>query len=377
MVDFLGYRFIIWIYQTRTLTKTQQERYQKIEFANTVQSEINNISRYNRDLILLDVDSHDISQTINSIRASRREVASALDSLEASAIPESTKNLLRQIKTSNLDYTKLQENCIALASSGKKAEAIRVIKEGAVVRGQILEYVGELSNLEDKAMDDLLKSSVADVDRAIKFFFFSLLLTLLAGVVITAWIIQRVTRDIHKVTAVMNHVSSIQEHVNLQRIDIHSKDEVGEIAASFNEMAQSLEEHATQEKRFIEKIEGQNWLKSGIAEINAQCQGVQDLETLAHLLITKIPPMVEASYGIFYIREGNGDKQCFKKLALYAGSPLETAGEVFRPGELENIKSALEEKARQLEESSTYKTEFLSNMSHELRTPLNSLLILS
>ncbi len=45
--------------------------------------------------------------------------------------------------------------------------------------------------------------------------------------------------------------------------------------------------------------------------------------------------------------------------------------------EVEQARSALEEKAKQLALSSKYKSEFLANMSHELRTPLNSLLILS
>ncbi|MDB5437963.1 MAG: multi-sensor hybrid histidine kinase, partial [Caulobacteraceae bacterium] len=39
--------------------------------------------------------------------------------------------------------------------------------------------------------------------------------------------------------------------------------------------------------------------------------------------------------------------------------------------------AAVELKARELEQSSQYKSDFLANMSHELRTPLNSLLILS
>jgi two-component system chemotaxis sensor kinase CheA len=334
----------------RNVDKAQQDRYQKIKFANTVQDEINNISRYNRDLVLLDEGSHDFLQTIDAIRSSRRNVASALDSLESSAIRDSTKDLIRKMKTSNLDYTELQENCIVLASSGKKAEAVRVINEGALERGQIFKDVEDLNNLEDTAMDDLLKSSAAANYQAIEFFFFFLLLTLFVGVGITFWITQRVTKDIRKVTLVMNGFSSTKEHVDLPRIDIRAKDEVGEIAASFNEMAWSLEEHARHEKEFIEKIEGQNWLKSGISEITALCQGVQDLKTLAHLLITKIPPMVGASYGVFYIREGNGEKQCFKKLAIYAGRPMEPDLGVFRLGEGLVGQSALENRMLMLDQ---------------------------
>ncbi len=45
--------------------------------------------------------------------------------------------------------------------------------------------------------------------------------------------------------------------------------------------------------------------------------------------------------------------------------------------ELKKAQYGLEQKARELEQSSQYKSQFLANMSHELRTPLNSTLILS
>ncbi|MFS2109910.1 response regulator [Sphingomonas sp. Sphisp140] len=45
--------------------------------------------------------------------------------------------------------------------------------------------------------------------------------------------------------------------------------------------------------------------------------------------------------------------------------------------DLARSNAAVELKARELEQTSRYKSDFLANMSHELRTPLNSLLILS
>ena len=259
----------------KSVEKSQQERYQKIKYSKTVENELNNISRYLRDLALMDVN-YDFAETIKLIRASREEVESALGSLEASAIREVTKDLVLKIKTENRNYTELQENCIALASAGKQAEFEQAINVGGVERRQIFKYVEELNSLEDKSMNDFMKSSSDAYNRAILFFFFSLLVTLLAGVGITLWITRRVTGGIRSITDVMNRFSSIQEHIDLPRIEIHSNDEIGEIAASFNEMARSLEEHALHEKDFVIKIEGQNWLKSGTAEITALCQGIED-----------------------------------------------------------------------------------------------------
>lgn len=316
----------------KSVEKNQQERYQKIKYSKTVENELNNISRYLRDLAFMD-SGYDFEVTIGLIRDSRAEVESALHALQITAIRDSVKTLLRQIRAENLIYIELQENCIALASLENKEDYERAIKEGAVERGQIFKYVEELNALEDEAMNDLMKSSSAAYNRAILFFFISLMLTLLAGVGITLLITRRITGDIRNITNVMNRFSWIRDHSDLPRIEVHTNDEIGEIGESFNEMARSLEEHAMNEKEFINKIEAQNWLKSGTAEITALCQGVEDLQTLANLLITRIIPMVEASYGIFYILEEFGKKQCIKRYAVYAPYSLASAREIFLLGE--------------------------------------------
>jgi len=342
MAVFLGISIYSLDRENKSAERNKMERYQKITYSKMVEGELNNISRYLRDLALLDIDSHGFVETIDLIRDSREKVKTALDSLESSANRDVTKNLLGQIRIENLNYIELQEDCITLAFSNQKTKFDQLINVGAEERLQIFKYVEELNKLEEEAMNDLLQSSAAAYNRTIMFFFISLLVTLLAGVGITDWITRRVTEGIHNVTEVMSSFSSIQEHIDLPRIDIHTNDEIGEIAASFNEMAGSLEEHARHEKEFIEKLEGQKWLKSGHIEIIAICQEVQDLKSLANLLITRIIPMVEASYGVFYIREEYEDKQCLKKQAVYAAGSPGTVGEVFLLGEGLVGQSALE-----------------------------------
>src|SRR5713226_7084170 len=68
------------------------------------------------------------------------------------------------------------------------------------------------------------------------------------------------------------------------------------------------------------------------------------------------------------------NQQLEEKAALLAERNVEVER---KNQEVEQARLALEEKARQLALTSTYKSEILANMSHELRTPLNSLFILS
>ena len=122
----------------------------------------------------------------------------------------------------------------------------------------------------------------------------------------------------------LNHVTTVMKSVNnsnvdkLPRIEISSKDEIGSIAAAFNKMVEELEAHSKFEKQLVEEAEEHSWLKTNIAEIATMYPEAKDIQMLAELLISKLVPMVGASFGVFYFKNDEGGQHYLKRMAAYA-----------------------------------------------------------
>ena len=131
-----------------------------------------------------------------------------------------------------------------------------------------------------------------------------------------------------------------------QQIRLHSEDEFGQLAQSFNNMTLKL--------------------KYNTEEMNEQNQR----------LIASEEEMKEQSEELKASNEELEEKQQELRSSNEELASQQQALEL-QSAKLLKSKNQIEQKANQLELTSKYKSEFLANMSHELRTPLNSLLILS
>ena len=119
----------------------------------------------------------------------------------------------------------------------------------------------------------------------------------------------------------------------MPRIEVSTKDEIGSIAVAFNKMVTKLEEHSKLEKQLLEEAEEHSWLKTKIAEIATMYPEAKDIQMLAELLISKLVPMVGASFGVFYFKSNEGKQQVLKRMAAYAYSNINHKDESFQIGE--------------------------------------------
>jgi len=126
--------------------------------------------------------------------------------------------------------------------------------------------------------------------------------------------IKQVVRTIKNVT------DSRETEVDLStRIEVSTHDETRELAEAMNELLSSLEK--------------QNWVQKGVAEISTMYQGMTDLTELTHAFITKLTPMLDAVYGVVYLRKSQGSEVRYVKEAGYALVSEEAAGVSFGLGE--------------------------------------------
>ena len=140
------------------------------------------------------------------------------------------------------------------------------------------------------------------------------------------------TKNLHHVTTVLESVNnhSIDQ---LPRIEVSTEDEIGSIAVAFNKMVTKLEEHSKLEKQLLEEAEEHSWLKTKIAEIATMYPEAKDIQMLAELLISKLVPMVGASFGVFYFKSNEGKQPVLKRMAAYAYSNINNKYESFQIGE--------------------------------------------
>ncbi|MEG6523832.1 ATP-binding protein [Desulfotomaculum sp. 1211_IL3151] len=325
------------IYQMKKLNNTIEgivkDDYQKVQFTATIQFEINNASRYLRDLIL--EENNTTLETYKKMEKSNKEIRMAISNLEKVAQDDALKELTIDIKTTFDEYLQIEKSIYDLVQSGNRDEAKNVLYQDSSVqtRSKLVHLLEEIAADQKQGMDSAMVGSKEVYNRVIVIFTLLVFVGMVLGGSIVFWLIRDIAGNLSRVTIAMKGVSSYQDKTSLPRLDIASRDEIGEISEVFNNMAEALEQHVRQEKERNLAIQEQHWLKSKIAEIMSLFQGVQDVKNFAQLIISRIPPMVGANYGVFYISVGEGHQQRLVKAAAYASDGQEVGTASFAAGE--------------------------------------------
>ncbi|MFH0173860.1 HAMP domain-containing protein [Streptomyces cacaoi] len=144
------------------------------------------------------------------------------------------------------------------------------------------------------------------------------------------------TRQVRAIARVATAVT--RGDLNL-KIDVDASGEIQELQDYINKMIANLRDTTIANKE-------QDWLKGNLARVSALMQGRRDLQDVASLIMSELPPLVAAQHGAFFLAmppaEGDADLYELRMLGSY-GYSMGSMPTSFRPGEA-LVGTAAEEK---------------------------------
>ena len=306
--------------------------YARIDIASGIKYETANVGRVFREI--MDEQSNEgVTKSANAWEESNLKMRHGIESLEEADTQEQSKELMEKYAALHDTYQTVVQQMITMKKVDREVEIQpELVDEVKLTRERMLQISSLLLGLQEQEMKNELLRSRETYNWAVTMIYIYLAVTLSVGIGLILWIIRGMTKNLHHVTTVLESVNnhSIDQ---LPRIEVSTKDEIGSIAVAFNKMVTKLEEHSKLEKQLLEEAEEHSWLKTKIAEIATMYPEAKDIQMLAELLISKLVPMVGASFGVFYIKSNEGKQQVLKRMAAYAYSNINNKYESFQIGE--------------------------------------------
>lgn len=286
----------------------------------------------------------------NNWEDSQTTITASLDALKKRDLDKKSQELMEKYKTLQESYNNMALQALTEKKLHKDFKIPESFwKDSELLRQRMLQIADLLNGLQKQKLKDELLRSKDTYNWAVTVIYSYLAIALFIGIGFTFWIIRSMTTNLNKVTDVMKKATT-SNFETLPRIDISAKGELGSIAVAFNKMADELEEHSRLEKQFLQEAEEQSWLNTQIAEIATIYPNVENVSSLAEMLITKLVPMVDASFGVFYIKEVEEDQYFLKKISSYASLDKNKDYMRFRFGEGLIGQAALEKRSILLNE---------------------------
>jgi len=296
-----------------------EDNYVVVKLANAINTDINNLS-IEMNECLLDQNDSLFQGRLESIEVYKTKLNSNMVVLDHFVVvqPES-KQLIAEIDLQYHSYVRHIDNAIALMKEDHKEQAVQLHNnETETIRINLFQALTNFKTLEESSMEDSLQESSNTYKITVRFIMILVGLTVLAGIAIATGVFRSLTSSLEMIVTVMKRVER-SERTNLPRIHIKTNDELGSITEAFNQMAVALETSASQEQQHNRLLQQQSWHKSKVAEISTRYQSIQDLDNLANLFITTAASALEASYGVFYLKQEKGSLSSrLVKLASYA-----------------------------------------------------------
>ena len=129
-----------------------------------------------------------------------------------------------------------------------------------------------------------------------------------------------------QVRAIAEVATAVTKGDLTREIGVAAEGEVAMLKDNINEMIRNL-------KDTTDKNTEQDWLKTNLARFTRMLQGQREILAVYKLILSELAPLVNASYGVFYGMQGDGEDARLVLRASYAYKERKNLSKQFRLGE--------------------------------------------
>jgi len=156
-------------------------------------------------------------------------------------------------------------------------------------------------------------------NRNLKITLYAIIALVTAITLATAFFLSNsIVKTIRQVIKTIQNITNSEVDLTT-RIKVNTRDETRELAEAMNALLSNLEK--------------QSWIQKSMTDISTMFQGITDIIELSKAFVTKLAPLLEATYGVVYLRRSQGGVVDYVKVAGYAIKDEDGAAASFRLGE--------------------------------------------
>lgn len=317
-------------YMNEQLDKVYQDRYLKVRYSTDVRSEMNVIAREIANVLLSATSQPTQSRSI--IEENITDGNNNLKLLSTGADTPEERQLTATVSANWQAYIEYARKVTDLLEQDQIAAANNYrTTSGLPAQIGLNDSLTVLSNYQDTTIDQEIQAANLAYQNSIRITTYVMAFGILLSLLVMLWIVPSISRGLGTVSTMIKGFSE-ERFGAIRRIRVKSKDEIGDVARVFQNMAIDLQEKRKLEEQYQQAQDDQSWLDSNTARITELLRGVITLQQSAQTFINEFAPRLGAHFGNLYLRSHESPDKILL-LASYAAEGVLPSQKELRIGE--------------------------------------------
>ncbi|WP_225998911.1 response regulator [Paenibacillus sp. BJ-4] len=298
------------------LNQVYQDRYMKVRKTTAIRGQVNDMAKVMANLILNPGSSvSEAKRELDNISATGTKV---LANLQDSSGTSEEQQQVDRVAVAWKEFLSYQERLVSLLGQDRidEANAFRN-STGLPAQEEAMDSINALAVFQDREIDSDMKQANQAYEESVQMTTILMAIGLMMGLLVILWVLPSIAKGLNTVNLMINGFGK-GKYRAISRMSVASKDEIGEVARVFQQMAGDLEEKRRFEHSVLQAQKDQTWLNANTARVTELFRGVNSMEQVAQMFISEFTPILGGSYGAIYLQGKDVEEDQFKLYGSYA-----------------------------------------------------------